>query len=531
MVCSGLDPGFSNPFRHNGLITFRSMDGTDLANHLLLPMTTTQQVGQNPPPHAHLVGVCGSGLKAAAEILLDQGWSVSGSDSTLSSPVYEQLTARSVTTYRGHNFGNVPPETSLLVYSAAVAPTNCERLAAKARQIVQKSYSEFLADLMATRTGVAVAGTHGKSTTTAMTSAILQGAGHDPLVAFGAELIDGGRSGWGGAGQFMVAESCEFQRHFLSYSPQLAAILDIEPDHFDYFQSDADLVEAFAQFAARIPASGYLLTRHACDKVTEAASMCAGQVETFGLDSTADWTANDIRQSPQGTRFRVYHRGRFVAEISQPLFGVHNVLNALAACALTATAGASATQIRTGLAEFTGIKRRFERLGSWRGVSLVDDYAHHPTAIQVTLQTIREVYGQRRIWAVFQPHQVSRTLGLMDQFARSFSQADRVIVAPVFAAREQVTTEAIDTSRQLVREISTHHSQVSFAESLDQIRATIDHALQPGDVLVTLGAGDIGQIHYEFIRRVPRYSGARSAARPFDLDEAGWSRSVLPHSA
>jgi UDP-N-acetylmuramate--alanine ligase len=342
-----------------------------------------------------------------------------------------------------------------------------------------------------------------------MTGCILTVAGLEPSVVVGAEVRGARASGWYGKGRHFVVESCEFQRSFLDLSPKFAVILGIEPDHFDCYPHFDEAIAAFAEFAQMVPADGRLLIPVGSASTKAACVAARARVETFGVDTAADWQANDLRKSPGGTRFRVYHHGEFFAEILLAIPGLHNVTNALAAAALAHTAGADVAAIREGLAEFPGIGRRFEVVGSWRGATLVDDYAHHPTAVKAVLETAREVFPRRRVWCVFQPHQVSRTRALFQEFATSLTLADRILVVPVFAARELVYDEPTEISRELAAAIVTAGADARAMDTLDRAVRTLDDELQPGDVLITMGAGDIGKVHYAFTRRLQRHHAAQ----------------------
>jgi len=455
---------------------------------------------------AHLVGVCGSGMKGLAQLLFQQGWRITGSDL---SPLAESL--RSLPGFRffqGHTAAHLPPDIEMLIHSAAIGPENPERVAARERGVPQFSYSQMLGRLMANRDGVCIAGTHGKSTTTAMTASILEEGGWQPSAIFGADLRSNGRSSWSGRGDLFVTESCEFQRSFLDLTPQHAMILSVEPDHFDCYRSRDELQGAFAEFAARVAPTGLLLVRAEDDSAMAAGRETPATVLTFGLTDESDWCAADIRPNGFGSRFRLFRRGQYVTEILLNVPGRHNVLNALAAAALCAELGVPTAAIRSSLSDFAGLKRRFDVLGSWRGVTLIDDYAHHPTAVATTLQTARELYGRRRIWAAFQPHQVSRTRALMPDFARSFRLADQAVIAPVYAARETVSDEPLQLAEELAAQINDFGPPALACSSLDQLAEVLDDGLRPGDVLLTMGAGDIHRIHYACSRRIQRHSAA-----------------------
>ena len=491
------------------------------------------------PRSAHLVGVCGAGMKALAELLDGLGWQLSGTDLSPATAAIEALVKRGLVFRQGHSAAHVPFEVECLIYSPAVGEENPERVEATRRGMPQWSYSQMVGRLMQSRVGVCVAGTHGKSTTTAMVGWVLTHAGREPAVLVGAELggglrgkhtqekspltrtlsrEDGGegankesfvnllaqtqRSGWAGAGELFVVESCEFQRSFLDFMPRHAAILSVEPDHFDCFADLPSLVQAFAEFSQRVSSDGVLVVRGDCAAALDSVRAATARVSTFGLGSPCEWQADAIQHVSEGVRFRVVRHGRTWGEVALNLHGDHNVLNALAAVALCVEIGLSAEEVIAGLQSFPGTRRRFEFVGEWNGITLVNDYAHHPTAVRATLKTAREVFGTRRVWCAFQPHQVSRTLALLDEFVASFDQADEVLIAPVFAARERLTDEPVRASQELARRIASRGVSALFVESLDRIKSTLDHAAHPGDVLILMGAGDIERIPHELTRPV-----------------------------
>jgi UDP-N-acetylmuramate--alanine ligase len=506
----------------------------------MIPMTRSHApampTDERPWRSAHLVGICGSGMRALAELLTAKGWTISGSDSNASEPVVVALANRGLRIHCGHQGTFLPERTDVLVFSPAVGPENVERQRAQSLGIPQLSYSQMLGVQMRDRQGVCIAGTHGKSTTTAMTGCILTAAGFAPDVVLGAEVRGIGLSGWSGNGPHFVVESCEFQRSFLELSPQYAAILGIEPDHFDCYPHLDDAVAAFAEFAQRVPADGGLLIAARSEASRAAVMAAVASVETFGVDAagvenTADWQACDLRSTRVGTRFRVFHRGEYVTEISLQIPGKHNVANALGAVALTQKAGVEFAQIREALGEFPGIGRRFEPVGMWRGVTLIDDYAHHPTAVAATLETARDLFRGRRLWCVFQPHQVSRTTALFADFAERLKLADRVLLVPVFAAREHVHEEPALVSSRLAEKIVSEGGSARFVATLDQAVATLEDELLPGDVLVTMGAGDIGKVHHGLTRSLRRHHPPRRTPGALHLAEDGWDGAVSDYTA
>lgn len=448
-------------------------------------------------------------MRALAELLIGLGWRVTGSDLTAPSSSLRKMQKKGLRFHRGHDAQFLPRDIDVVVHSPAVGPTNPERRLAERLNIPVLSYSALLGWLMESRTGVAISGTHGKSTTTAMVAAILTEAGLSPSAVIGAEMSNSKACGWAGEGNLFVVESCEYKLSFLELKPQFACILGIEPDHFDYFESPDDLLEAFARFAAQVAPTGCLLVNGDCAVSMAAAQRAAAQVVTFSHSPGSDWWAADLRKTETGTRFRVFRQENFFAELEVGIPGQHNVANALAATAVSHHAGAPLDAIRECLWQFTGIRRRFEQVGSFRGVTLIDDYAHHPTAVNATLKTARAKFGRRRIWCAFQPHQSSRTSALMSEFSACFHDADEVLIAPTFAARESETDLPEETAQQLAAEIADGGQKARYCGSLDRIIATLDDEALPGDVLITMGAGDINRVQDEFTRRLQRNHSQR----------------------
>jgi UDP-N-acetylmuramate--alanine ligase len=386
------------------------------------------------PSHVHLIGIAGSGMRALAEVLHGWGAIVSGSDLDLRE--VDSLAGRGITLFSGHAAGHLPPQAELVVHSDAVPSDNPELQRAAERGLRIRSYFQMLAELTAEGRLIAVAGTHGKSMTAALLGQILSDAGSSPTVFCGAALhgrVSGGRPG---SRDLFIAEACEYRGNFLRLRPQQAAILGIEPDHFDCYPTSKDLEVAFTQFARQIPATGYLLVRHGCAASQTAARAASCRVESFGFAREADWSAEIRRGKATEERFTVIYRGRPQLEVQLPLPGRHQVLNALAAVVLSLLNGVAAECIRNSLARFPGLKRRFEMVGCFNGTEWIDDYAHHPTEVETTLQTVKKIFPNRRVYCVFQPHQVLRTTRLLDEFALSLQNADIVLIAEIYRARE-----------------------------------------------------------------------------------------------
>lgn len=454
------------------------------------------------PARAHLIGIAGAGMRSLAEVLLGWGWELSGSD--LAPEPAAALAAAGVRIHKGHTAGHLPPRTDLVIYSDAVPAENPELCRAAELGIRSLSYFEMLGRLMWTKCGLAVAGTHGKSTTTAMAAALLVRAGLDPTVVYGAVPLGHRSGGRRGHGKLMLVEACEYRANFLHLPAQQAVILGIEPDHFDCYDSLEQLERAFACFVRSLPDSGLVLARRECpatERVT-AWSVPGCRVETFGFDPGADWSARRLISRRGRYSFGIFRYGRHLCDVRLRIPGRHNVVNGLAAAALAWENGVRPEQIAQGLGRFRGLKRRLELVGSWRGVVLVDDYAHHPTEVAATLRTVRQMYPGRRLWCVFQPHQASRTEHLLDQLAVSLQNADKVVVAEIFRAREPRCGRGEVTAAELARQVRAGGAEVSDVHTTDRIVRLLETGLVAGDVLVAIGAGDIGKIHNGFVDRL-----------------------------
>lgn len=452
----------------------------------------------------HLVGAAGAGMSALASLLEQAGCRLSGSDSGT-------LRAGSPAWLRsGHAPGHVPPNCDLLVFSPAVAADNPELMAARRRGLPTLSYPEMVGRLMAEHRGLAVAGTHGKSTTTAMAADILAAAGLNATVLCGATPIGAPSGGRLGSSDLLLAEACEYRGHFHQLRPAVAVLLGIEWDHVDCFATVREVEAAFADFVAGMPRDGRLLVADRCRRSLRIATRSGRRYERFGTTAGADWQAAQVTQDRGRHHFQLRYRGQPLTSIGLQVRGLHNLENALAAAALSWHAGAPAAGIERGLAGFRGLRRRLEYLGRRRGVALVDDYAHHPTEVAASLAALRNWFGRRRICCVFQPHQVARTRALLDEFAGSMHNADLVAVADVYLAREpQASEEQGGAERslscptrlaaELARRLAARGTRVAPVHALEDIQTWLRAFVRPGDVLVTMGAGDIGKFAHEFV--------------------------------
>lgn len=466
-------------------------------------------------PAAHLVGIGGTGMKALAELLTGLGWKVTGSDQR-ESRTLERMRQSGLRVFTGHDDHCLPESLDVLVYSPAIGEANVERAEATKRGIRQLSLPMMLGELMRDKVGVAITGTHGKSTTSAMVATILRRAGREPSAAFGAELRGSGRSGWAGKGDLLVVEGCEYQRSFLSLDPTHALLLNVEMDHVDCYADLHAVKAAFREFVEKLPSHGLLVVQGGSAEAMEVAKSTKARVVTFSSEAAGDYWAADLRPTETGTRFRIFRQGDYLAEMTLRIPGPHNVMNALAATALCCELGVDPREVRDGLWDFPGIRRRFEPVGMWRGRLLIDDYAHHPTAIRTVIEAARIQHPGRRIWCAFQPHQLSRTIALADEFCDALALADGALIVPIYAAREVAADEAsavknfhaIEVASKLASSVAATGIAARYLPSLDLLADAVDHDTRPGDVLITMGAGDIDRVHHEFSRRLCRNHAA-----------------------
>jgi UDP-N-acetylmuramate--alanine ligase len=430
-----------------------------------------------------------------------RGWSVTGSDRSRD---HRQQLAQIGWQVEPDTSGSViPPSTDIVVYSDAVDADHPQRREATVRGILQLSYARMLGRMMRRHERVAVAGTHGKSTITAMAAEILVAAGMDPTIVCGAgpvaESPTGGRAG---RGDIFLAEACEYRENFLHLRPRVAAISGIEPDHFDYYGDLQALQNGFSHFIAQIPIDGHLFVRAECPNLKHVCRSARCPVKTYGLVNTADWWAHHVVQERGKYHFTVMHRRSSIGRVRLNARGRHNMANGLAAAALASRFGAPPQAIVGGLRSFSGLHRRLEHVALRRGVHIWDDYAHHPTAVRATLRALREIHPNARLWCVFQSHQVSRTERLLDEFAESLQNADVVAVAPVFRAREGPSRRGEVTASDLARVVRESGTPALAFGKPAEILNRLKMDCRPGDVLVTLGAGDIWKLSYAFADRI-----------------------------
>ena len=449
----------------------------------------------------HMVGIGGCGMSAAAALLLRCGAAVSGSDVSPFEGL-DALVAQGAVIRIGHHPDNLPHDAQRAVVSAAIPESNPELQAARSRRLPVIRYAELLGELMDDRRGVAVAGTHGKSTTTALLVHVFRSAGLDPSFVVGARSAQLGGSSGVGRGEHFIVEACEYARSFLALKPYAAGILNIDTDHLDYYKNLEDIRTAFADFGATVRPGGMLITPHRERGLAQAAEARGVRHETFGFQAGANWLAERLLPDRGRYAFEVVYNGRRLLAAQLRLAGIHNVSNALVAAALAYHEGVSPTAIANGIETFEGIERRMHRRDAGRGVTVIDDYAHHPTEIVATLRAINDRYRPRRTWVVFQPHQASRTRRLMREFARAFASADVVIIADIYCVRDSEDDRARIQSSDLASLIHRDGGDARYIGRFADVARHVQENVTDGDLVVTMGAGDVWKVADELVRRI-----------------------------
>lgn len=459
--------------------------------------------------HIHLVGVGGAGMSAIARILLEMGCRVSGSDIS-KSPRTESLRILGARIFLGHRSSNVDGA-DLVVASSAIRQDNPELAEARRRRLPVVSRAHMLARLMEGRYGIAVSGTHGKTTTTSMVAVVLERAGLEPTIVIGGELGDIGSNAKLGNGHYVVAEADESDASFLELSPRLIVVTNVDADHLDHYRCFDDIVRSFALFLDKLPPDGTLVACADDPGVRDLLSRTYKPSLTYGLDSGARFTARNIVCRDLGSSFEVFDGETGLGALSLNVPGVHNIVNALASCVVATHLSVPFDIVGDALRGFRGAKRRFQILGRVGDVLVVDDYAHHPTEVRATLSAAKGL--NRRIVAIFQPHRYSRTHHLAGEFASAFGLADVLVLTEIFGALED-PIPGVD-ARGLVQKIQAATSQeVHFIPDKRSIVDFLQRSVEPGDLVLTMGAGDIYTVAADFLAQKAAIPGGQEGVVP-----------------
>lgn len=447
--------------------------------------------------HIHLIGIGGSGMSGIAEVLLNLGYAVSGSD-LAQSDVTQRLQRQGATVFQGHAAAHMQGA-DVVVVSAAVKPDNPEVVTARQLHIPVIPRAEMLAELMRMKYGVAVAGTHGKTTTTSLIATILAHAEFDPTVVIGGRLNSLGSNAKLGQGDYLVAEADESDGSFLMLSPTIGVVTTVDAEHLDFYGNLEAIKEAFLQFINKVPFYGCSVVCLDQPNIQSLVPHIHKRFVTYGLTRQADYMARDIQFDGPRSQFDVYREQDRLGRFSLNLPGVHNVYNALAAIAVGQELEVPLTTMAKALEEFSGIHRRFEIVGTQDGVTVVDDYGHHPEEIRQTLRAAKAVWPEDRLVVVFQPHRYTRTQFLLQDFYTAFNDADVLILLDIYAASE--TPIPGISSQRLYEGIKEHgHRQIYYLPERHQVLPCLRQLTQENDILMTLGAGDVWQISRAFCR-------------------------------
>jgi UDP-N-acetylmuramate--alanine ligase len=449
--------------------------------------------------HIHFVGIGGIGMSGIAELLLNLGYKVSGSD-IKRSDITDRLESLGGVIFMAHAAEHIEGA-DVVVVSSAIDPENPEVQAAGQSSIPVIPRAEMLAELMRLKYSIAIAGAHGKTSTTSIVASVLAEGGLDPTVVIGGKLKSIGSNAVLGQGDFIVAEADESDGSFLKFSPTIAVVTNIDKEHLDFY-ADLDAIKSvFSDFLDRIPFYGLAVLCLDNEPVQDLIPQLKKSYTTYGMSSQADFHIRDVSFGNQKSGFNIYHHGEKLGHIDLNLPGIHNVYNATASIAVGVELDIAFDQIKRALETVEGVQRRLEIKGETNDVIVIDDYGHHPTEIKITLKTIEENWPDRRKVVVFQPHRYSRTQALFDEFSRAFYQSDVLLVMPIYAASEKKIEDV--SSQNLCEEIKAHgHKEVIYVDGFKAALSYLKQNLQPRDLLLTLGAGDVWKVGMEVLKKL-----------------------------
>ncbi|MBJ6362920.1 UDP-N-acetylmuramate--L-alanine ligase [Paenibacillus sp. GCM10012307] len=446
----------------------------------------------NTAEHVHFIGIGGYGMSAIARVMLEMGYTVTGSD-VAKQELTEKLAAKGARIYIGHEAAHVKGA-DLVVYSTALSKDNVERVEAENLNIPILHRAQMLAKLMNARKGVAVAGAHGKTTTSSMIALVMETCEQDPTYIIGGEIVNVGTNAKAGKGDYVVAEADESDGSFLQYHPAIAVVTNIEADHLENYNGDFNnLKAAYAQFLGQVKQGGQAIVcaddENISDLLSQAEIKKAGQLITYGIDSDADYKAEQIQLGDRKVSFNVVRHGQELGAIELSVPGLHNVYNGLATVITCLSAGVEFDAIAAAISQFKGAKRRFQVLGEVNDILVIDDYAHHPTEIQATISAAKAT--GKRIVAVFQPQRYTRTYFLLEQFSRAFGEADEVIITDIYSPAGEQQIEGINSGRLVEMIRSNSNPNVAYIPNKEDVLEYLKENVASGDLVITMGAGDI----------------------------------------
>ena len=447
----------------------------------------------------HFIGIGGIGMSAIAKILHAMDFIVSGSDLSDNESTAD-LKSLGIKVYKNHDSSNISDDLSAVVTSTAIPLSNPEVLEARKKNITLVHRGEMLSELMRIKYGIAIAGTHGKTTTTSIVCHLMTEAELKPTCVIGGKHFNIGSNGIYGKSDYFVCEADESDGSFLRLSPVIAVVTNIDNDHLEYYGNMESLSLSFVNFVNKVPFYGYSFICYEDKNLRAIIPSIKNKHYSYGFSIACDLYADNIKITEKGTTFRAVFLGKVLGEFSMSILGLHNVLNALSSIGVAHTLGVDVDIIKNALATFEGVGRRLNKLYENNNIILYDDYAHHPTEIKTTLQALRDAYKDRRIIAIFQPHRYSRTESLFMDFVGSFKKSDIVIITDIYAAGE-VSKIGI-TSEIIINELSKVQDNVFYVPNKDDVAGYIAKDIKSGDIIITLGAGDIKNISEDFINAI-----------------------------
>ena len=455
-----------------------------------------------------MIGIGGTGMAALAGMLKSAGYRVGGSDAHVYPPMSDILKQQGVDYADGYHAANIDRDIDLVVIGNAVSKSNPEVQSVLERGLPYHSFPQALSNIfLRDRVSIVIAGTHGKTTTSALTAWVLDQAGLDPGFLIGGCVKNFNGNSRSGKGKYFVVEGDEYDTaffdkgpKFLHYRPSHVILTSIEFDHADIFSDLEQIKQAFASLVRIIPSEGILVSVHGDPHIEEVLSLAGCTVETYGIDSEAVWRAEIRELSSKGVCFRVFHHSKQIGEFISPMLGRHNILNALSVIGLATYLGVPAEKIRSALESFKGVSRRQEVLGTFKGITVIDDFAHHPTAIRETLSALRLQYPDRRLWTVFEPRSAtSRRRVFQDDLPRAFQAADHVVIAGLFSPETIPEEQRLDPQR-VVAELVTHGKQALYIPTVDEILDELLNQLEKGDVVCIMSSGAFGDLHGKLVK-------------------------------
>ena len=445
------------------------------------------------PMHVHFIGIGGISMSGLAEILLEEGFQISGSDMKASA-MTDKLASLGASIMIGQKASNITDDIDLVVYTAAIHPDNPEFCAVKEHGIPMLTRAQLLGQMMDNyKNPIAVSGTHGKTTTTSMLTHVLLAAKKDPTISVGGILDAIGGNIRVGKSDILVTEACEYTNSYHSFNPVISIILNVEEDHLDFFSGIEEIRESFRTFAQKLPKHGLLVVNGDMDCTNFIQEGVAADIVTFGITGkNLTYSAANISYDEQGNgSYDLVENGQITDHINLHVNGIHNIMNSLSVIAVARRLGIDSEDIKKGLLSFTGTKRRFEYKGERNGFTIIDDYAHHPTEIAATLNAAKK-YPHNEVWTVFQPHTYTRTMAFLDEFAEALSISDHVIVTDIYAAREKDLGQV--HAKDIVERMKKYDVDVTYISSFDDIEKFILKNLKNNDLLITMGAGNVVDI-------------------------------------